>query len=416
MYSKLARGPWRTLTLPFMAALVMLGAAAGARAQTPAAPSPPTLEIYGFGQADAIADFKQNNPDWYDTVRPSRLPNVANQFGQDGHFYLSARQSRLGVKGTLPTSNGDVKGQFEFDMFGVGPDAGLTTIRLRHAWGQWKQIGGGQTNTQFMDIDVFPNTIEYWGPNGMLFVRLPQVFWEPIAKADGTNLRIAIEAPGASGDAGVFSDRVELQNVRGRYPLPDVTGHYRAAQKWGYLQVGGVVRKIAWDDLIPNDQFDLNGHTWGWGISGSTNWKVKETDTLRAQFTYGEGIQNYFNDAPIDVGLKSNGGNTVTPVTGEALPIFGMVVALDHTWNDKWTTAAFYSRVDVTNSDLQAPNAYKRGQYFAANLLCTPAKNVMMGGELQWADRKNFSDGFTSNDVRLQFSFKYSFSAKVIGG
>ena len=125
-------------------------------------------------------------------------------------------------------------------MAGVGRDAGLTTIRLRHAWGQWKQIGGGQTNTQFMDVDVFPNTVEYWGPNGMLFVRNPQVFWEPIAKADGTNLRIAIEAPGASGDAGVFADRVELQNVRGRYPSPDFTGHYRAAQKWGYLQVGGV--------------------------------------------------------------------------------------------------------------------------------------------------------------------------------
>ena len=72
-------------------------------------------------------------------------------------------------------------------MVGVGRDAGLTTIRLRHAWGQWKQIGGGQTNSQFMDGDVFPNTVEYWGPNGMLFVRNPQVFWEPIARTDGTN-------------------------------------------------------------------------------------------------------------------------------------------------------------------------------------------------------------------------------------
>jgi hypothetical protein len=125
--------------------LVLAGVPTTASAQTPApppaaaqnaqtAPDPGTLEIYGFGQADAIADFKQNNPDWYDVNRPSRLPNVANQFGQDGHFYLSARQSRLGVKGEFPTANGPVKGQFEFDMFGVGGDAGQTTIRLRHAW------------------------------------------------------------------------------------------------------------------------------------------------------------------------------------------------------------------------------------------------------------------------------------------
>src|SRR6187431_233 len=226
------------------AALVTFGLAANASGQNAASPS---VEIYGFGQADAIADFKQNNPDWYDTARPSRLPKFEDEFGRNGHFYLSARQSRLGARAVLPTADGTVKAQFEFDMAGVGRDAGLTTIRLRHAWGQWKQIGGGQTNTQFMDVDVFPNTVEYWGPNGMLFIRNPQVFWEPIAKPDGSNLRVAIEAPGASGDAGVFADRVELQNVQGRYPMPDFTGHYRAAGGRGYIQVGGALRKISWD-------------------------------------------------------------------------------------------------------------------------------------------------------------------------
>jgi hypothetical protein len=397
----------RQIAIQMMGSIAMLLiVAAGARAQ-----QSPSVEVYGFGQADAIADFNQNNPDWYDTVRPSRLPKYANEFGNDGHFYLSARQSRLGAR----ASGGDVKAQFEFDMAGVGSDAGLTTIRLRHAWGQWKQIGGGQTNSTFMDVDVFPNTVEYWGPNGMLFVRNPQVFWEPIAKENGSNLRLAVEAPGASGDAGVFADRVELQNVRGRYPIPDFTGHYRAAGKRGYVQVGAAIRKIAWDDTLPNDKFDLNGSTVGWGISGSSNLKATKNDTVRLQFTYGEGIQNFFNDAPIDVGIKKNGTSTVTPVTGEALPIFGMVLALDHNWNDKWSTAAFYSRVDVTNSDLQTPDAYKNGQYFAANLLTTPAKNVMMGGEFQWADRSNFSDGFKSHDTRLQFTFKYSFSGKIGG-
>jgi hypothetical protein len=242
------------------------------------------------------------------------------------------------------------------------------------------------------------------------------VFYEPIAKDDGTNLRVAIEAPGASGDAGVYADRIELQNVKPRFPMPDFTGHYRMASKRGYIQVGGVVRKISWDDLIPDDAYDLGGSAWGWGISGSSTIKVgKKSDLLHMQFTYGEGIQNYFNDAPIDIGLKSNGSNVRTPVTGEALPIFGMVIALDHNWNDKWSTASFYSRVDVTNSDLQSPDAYKNGQYFVVNLLNSPVKNVMMGAEFQWLDRNNKSDGYNPNDVRLQFSFKYSFSAKVGG-
>ena len=39
----------------------------------------------------------------------------------------------------------------------------------------------------------------------------------------------------------------------------------------------------------------------------------------------------------------------------------------------------------------------------------------MMGGELQWGRRENFSDGFVGDGFKLQFSFKYNFSG-TIGG
>jgi hypothetical protein len=38
-----------------------------------------------------------------------------------------------------------------------------------------------------------------------------------------------------------------------------------------------------------------------------------------------------------------------------------------------------------------------------------------MGGEFLWGHRENKSDGFSVNDYRIQFSFKYSFSAKIGG-
>src|SRR4029078_8897181 len=89
---------WRSGVLS--AALLLSAALAGAQQNDPppnstdpakAAPgdvpaAKPTLEIYGFGQADAIVDFNQTNPDWYDVVRPSRLPAFPNQFGEDGRF------------------------------------------------------------------------------------------------------------------------------------------------------------------------------------------------------------------------------------------------------------------------------------------------------------------------------------------
>ena len=36
-------------------------------------------------------------------------------------------------------------------------------------------FGVGQSYSNFMDIDVVPNTIDYWGPGGMVFVRNPQL-------------------------------------------------------------------------------------------------------------------------------------------------------------------------------------------------------------------------------------------------
>ena len=42
-------------------------------------------------------------------------------------------------------------------------------------------------------------------------------------------------------------------------------------------------------------------------------------------------------------------------------------------------------------------------------------QNVTVGVELQWGRRENFTDDFTSNVFRVQFSFKYAFS-RTFGG
>ncbi len=134
-------------------------------------------------------------------MRPTKLPSFDDEFGDDGRTYAGVRQSRLGVKGYIPTGDSEIKTIFEFELFGVGPDAGQTTFRLRHAWGEYKKWGAGQTWSPFMDPDVFPNSIEYWGPSGMVFFRNVQLRYMPM---QGKNeLFVALERPGASGDPGV---------------------------------------------------------------------------------------------------------------------------------------------------------------------------------------------------------------------
>jgi hypothetical protein len=372
----------------------------------------PSFEVYGFAMLDIGHDFKQINPNWFDTMRVTRLPSFADEFGRDNNTFAGVRQSRLGVRSSTPTTLGDLKTTFEFELFGTGVDEGQTTFRLRHAYGELGEFGAGQTWSPFMDPDVFPNSLEYWGPTGMVFFRNVQVRWMPI-KGD-RSLTLALERPGASGDAGVFAQRIELQNIRARFPLPDFSGAYKYGEKWGYVRAAGMLRIIKWDDVLA-DQFDLSGDATGWGINLSSNVNFSKTDVLRFQFVFGEGIQNYMNDSPVDIGIVNNLSNPVTPVRGEPIPITGLVLFLDHTWNEKFTSTVGYSRQDNDNTDGQAPNAFKTGQYALGNVLYSPVPNVMVGGELQWGRRENFSDGFHSDGFKVQFSFKYNFSWKLGG-
>ena len=392
-------------------ALAIFGAATNAAAQSQQAQNP-SVEVYGFAMLDFGQNFNQIHPDWFDTMRVTKLPSFEEEFGKDGSTFAGVRQTRLGVRSTMPTDYGDFFTQFEFELFGTGVDSGQTTFRLRHAYGELGPIGAGQYWSPFMDIDVFPNSLEYWGPTGMVFFRNVQVRWMPI-KGD-TRLTLAVERPGATGDPGVLANRIELQNVKGRFPMPDFSGEYRRGFSRGYVEAAGMLRYMKWDDIL-DDQFDLSGSAVGWGVNLSSNFKATGSDTLRLQFVFGEGIQNYMNDSPVDVGIVRNPGNTVSPIEGKPVPITAVVAFLDHNWNSRLSTAIGYSGQWNDNTDGQTPSSFQNGHYALGNLLYSPIPNVMVGGEFQWGRRENFTDGFSSDAVKIQFSFKYNFSAKIGG-
>jgi hypothetical protein len=367
-----------------------------------------SLEIYGFVMMDAGYNFNQIHPDWFDVVRTTKLPAYKDQYGTDGNAYFSVRQTRFGVKGYHNTPLGELKTHFEFEMFGTGVDAGQTTIRLRHAYGELGKFGAGQYWSPFMDIDVFPNTLEYWGPAGMAFFRNVQFRYMPIQ--GDSRLTFALERPGASADQGNYDDRIELDNVKPRFKLPDLSAEYRYGKKWGYVELAGILRKIEWEDQNNSPTYDISGDAIGWGLNLSTNLNLGKSTIFRGQYVFGEGIQNYMNDAPADIGIQNNFSNPRQPVLGVALPVQGLVAFIDHNWSSKFSTSIGYSSVSIDNSDGSTDDAFKHGDYAIVNLLYTPVERLMMGVEMQYGKRTNFRDDFTSEIVKMQFSFKYSFS------
>ena len=366
------------------------------------------LEVYGFTMADIGYNFDQINPSWYDAMRITKLPSYKDQFAPDGKVFFGVRQTRFGVKGYTQTPIGELKTVFEFDLFGVGPDEGNTAMRLRHAYGEVGKFLVGQTNSPFMDGDIWPNTVEYWGPTGMVFFRNIQLRYAPM---QGTNeLYLALERPGATADLGTFESRTEFDSVRAHLSLPDLSAHYKKSGNWGHIQLAGMLRDIKWKDIHTTGGYDISGSTMGWGLHLSTVLNIGKMDVFRGSVVYGEGIENYMQDAPIDLGVEIDSGNLSKPFKGKALPVTGIMAFIDHKWNDKLSTSLGYSSASIENASSARPGAYKKGEYAIVNFVATPFKNTMVAAELQWGRRTNFNDGFTSDAIKFHLAFKYTFS------
>jgi DcaP outer membrane protein len=406
-------GSGRPAKLTFAVALV-LGSATASPALADGAGR--DFEIYGFAQADFIQDFDGRlDPDWDDAFRPSKI-GIDEQFGSDGQSSISVKQSRFGVKGTMPTGEGSapLSFKFEFDLFGTGADAGQTTFRLRHAYGEWGALLAGQTNTLFMDGDVFPNTIDYWGPAGMVFYRNVQLRYTPFKSAN-SHFSIAVERPGNDIDSGNLRliEGFENLQVQNDETLPDLTAQYRYGGDWGHLQFGGILRKVGFEVReTPDDRWQSGSET-GWGINVGSSINTIGNDKILLQFVYGEGIASYMNDGGMDLAPAATfGEDTVTDVQAEAIPLTGVVAYYDHYWTPKWSSSIGYSYTEVDNTNFQATDTFNKGEYASVNLLHFPGENLMLGGEFLYGRRTN-NDGADGDDMRFQFTVKYNFGIKL---
>jgi len=371
-------------------------------------PERPRVELYGAAQLDAIYDAKKMDPTWEAAFRPSKIavncPPAGNDPGceTNGVTTFSVRQSKFGVKGFLPTSEGEVKTQFEFDLFGMGTDAGETMFHLQQAWGSWGPFLAGHTDSLFMDADVFPTIIDYWGPSGMIYIHDPQLRWTPYEQ-NGLVFAVALEVPGFSGDLGRVPQFIpEFGGLRTKTQYPDFTGHLRYDAIWGHVQAAGVARWITFDNPLGIDG-QPSGTVFGWGVNLSGALKTIGEDALRAQVAYGNGIAAYSNDCCLDIVPGS-----IFPLTGTALPLLDWLVYYDHWWTPKWSTAIGFSQNIQNNSALQLDIDQHIGSYASVNLLYRPVPNLLVGAEGLWGERIN-KDGAKGTDQRIQVSAQYTY-------
>ena len=145
------------------------------------------LKIGGYFKTDFIYDLKPaGNTDSF-IVSSIPIPTVVGV----NNATVSVRPTRLSLDFRVPGAKvGEVRFYLEGDLFGTN----ATTPRLRHAYAQVRNVLVGQTFSNFMDPDAFPDTLDFQGPNGMVSIRNPQLRYG-FALGSSTTFYISIEKP-----------------------------------------------------------------------------------------------------------------------------------------------------------------------------------------------------------------------------
>jgi hypothetical protein len=349
------------------------------------------LKIGGYFKTDFIYDLKPAGNT--DSFIPSSIP-IPTVVGVNNST-VSIRPTRLSLDFRVPGAKvGEVRFYVEADLFGTN----ATTPRLRHAYAQVRNFLVGQTFSNFMDPDAFPDTLDFQGPNGMVSVRNPQLRYG-FALSPSTTFYISVEKP--SSDIAFKTPQFSAQP---NAPSPDGAIRLRQEFERGHFQVAGIFRSIA--AFLPNGKTDS---VFGWGLNASSSVKTFGKDNLILAVAAGHGISRYLQDTS-GLGIDAEPSSATSL---KATPSVGVEAAYQHYWQKTLRSSAIYSYAAVNNSNFALATSpsftpYNHGTYTGSNLIWNPYGSLNIGTEFLygWIMRQ---DGQKANAPRIQFSAKYSF-------
>jgi len=322
---------------------------------------------------------------------------------------VTAGQSRMNLEIREQTTYGQLRAFVEGDFMGSGD-----TFRLRHAYGQYAWALAGKTWSVFANVDALPEQVDFEGISGAVLVRQAQLRVFP-RLAEEYSLVVSIEDPQTdiengtgepgSGDIILSFDRLPLGESRDR--------NYK---------VGMILRDLQGNESVdgsesPSGKWPTKTAT-GWGITTSGRLSSPfraETDLIRWQLTYGEGIGRYLNDLG-----SVGGGDAVFAPNGSLrpLPVFAGFLSYQHEWTERFKFMSTWpgllrsnlnvSWVDIDNYSFQDDLSYNSTLYTSINLIYFPTQNARFGVEYLWGQRTN-KDGSSGSASQIQLSSRFSF-------
>jgi hypothetical protein len=345
------------------------------------------IKLGGYAKLDVIMDStKTGNPNKLVTSAIP-VPGEAN-FGTDSDFNIHAKQTRIGFDLRSPTQIGALRIVYENDFFGSATTQDMT-YNLRHFYAQIANVTAGQTWSAFFDPDAIPDSLDFEGPGMQTIVRQPQLRYTYSPVKEHMHLAVAIEQP--KSDVVALPAGTTTRNV-----MPDFTAHWRLEGATGHVQVGGLLRALAYDNPAGADDCAL-----GWGVNISGLLHIWERDGLIGRVTVGDGIGRYMQDLGTGNGAVVDAAGNV-----QTLAAWGAMIGYRHYWGRQWHSQVSYGYMELDNRAELGALAYDHTHYAQGNLIWSATPAFFIGIEYLYGMRAVRS-GVDGDDHRVQLSLQY---------
>lgn len=364
----------------------------------PADEFPGALRIPGSDAALRIGGLVRVN--WVSTYDPllvddrfqtSAIPVATpTQAEQGGRVDVIASPSRFNFDLRTPTGVGHMRAFIEADFAGES-----NTVRLRHAYGQWRRIVFGQTWSTFSDPEAEPDGIDFEGLNAIVLFRQPQA---RLSFPAGERVRIALALENPEPD---------LTGATSINQVPDLVARMRWEPRLGgHVQVAALARQLRGQPMDNTEDIVAAG-AYGLNVSGRLPFPFwHERDQLLFQGNGGRGIGRYISD------LRSLGGQDGV-FDSEAhelhpLDVYSGYIGYEHWWAEQFRSSVSFGIVGVTNLDVQPDDALRRTRRSSINFMWSPIPRLDLVTEFLWGTRTN-KDGRRGFAAQTQIGSTFRF-------
>ncbi len=323
-----------------------------------------------------------------------RVPGDAG-YSDAWRFSGNANGSQVRLDFRAPSTEGNFRLFYQNDFF--GDDSKHMRYRLQHLYAQYMGVVAGYTFGIFENPDAWPDTVDYEGPNAVVFARRALIHYQ-ISLHDDLELTLGLEDPNVAVDTTVGGSAPD-PNASSRSRAPDGGFNLRWTHgDFGHAQLSSIFRSVGvdgGDTTASQDEF-------GWGLNLSGVIQALERTSLQYWFVYGDGVGGMGNDTSF------LGSDAAFTASGDLMTLqyWSAMGAVTQKWTNRLRSTISYGYVNLENASGQAGNAYHESHYGTANVIFRVFKRMSVGVEGMYG-RKEVYDGRSAGVYRIQLGLTY---------